>query len=124
MESNLTKEQIAKHVELVEELCIEKSVIDREALQGIVEILKTCENNKLSFSDKEDDGENFCINVFDENGEDCNYLVDDVELIGKNTIILRAEGKDFYLWETDKSILELYRYMVDEINFEYQQSSK
>ena len=41
MESNLTKEQIAKHIELSQELCIEKSAIDLKALQGMGEILKT-----------------------------------------------------------------------------------
>ncbi len=124
MESNLTKEQIAKHIELSQELCIEKSAIDLKALQGIVEILKTCKNNRLGFSDKEDDDENFSINVPNENGEVCNYLVDDVELIGKNVIILRAEGKDFQLWETDKSATELYSYIVDEIEFDFNNNQK
>lgn len=124
MESNLTKEQITKHIEQSQELCKQKTVIDLTALRNIKEILKTCENNRLGFSDKEDDDENFCINIVDCCGTSECLLVDDVQLMPNDVIVLHAEGKEYNLWETDKSATDLYVYMMDEIEFEHNNSNE
>lgn len=122
MEYNLTKKQIDEHVRCAHDLCEKKTAIDMAALNGIKKILKACENHILAFSDKEDDDENFSINVFTDWGEEVNLLVDDVRM-KNNTIILRAEGNDYNIWETDKSATDVYQYMVDEIEFDLELES-
>lgn len=117
-ESNLTIEQIRERSEQVKALKQQQTAIDMAALGIIKSILETCENRRLSFSDKEDDDENFTINVFDDFGIKNNYLVDDIRLEKKGVVVLHAENEDYRIWETDKTYTEICQYMLDEIEFE------
>ena len=117
-ESNLTIEQIRERSEQVKALKQQQTAIDMAALGIIKSILETCENRCLSFSDKEDDDENFIINVIDDFGIANNYLVDDIRLEKNGVVVLHAENEDYQIWETDRTYTEICQYMLDEIEFE------
>lgn len=123
-ESNMTLNDIRKHSEQAKKLCEQKTAIDMAAMESIKEVLKTCENHTLSFSDKEDDDENFTINVPTDYGEMENLLVDSIRMEKNDAILLNADGRDFWIWETDKSATEIYQYMMDEIEFEFINNQK
>lgn len=120
-ESKMTLNEIKKHSEQAKKLCKQKTAIDMAAMESIKEVLRTCEKHRLGFSDKEDDDENFTINVVNEFGIEGNYLVDDIRLEKNNEILLRVIDEDYWIWETDKSATEIYQYMMDEIEFEFNQ---
>lgn len=120
-ESKMTLNEIRKHSEQAKKLCEQKTAIDMAAMKNIKEVLKSCENHRLGFSDKEDDDENFTINVPDGFCADTNYLVDDIRLEKNGVILLHANNEDYQIWETDKSATEVYQYMMDEIEFEFNQ---
>lgn len=124
MESNMNRKQIMLHLAEAHNLCKEKTAIDLKSLKAIKNVLKTCENNTLGFSDKEDDDENFTINVPTDYGEMENLLVDTIRMEKNGAILLNADGRDFWIWETDKSTTEIYSYMMEEIEFEFINNQK
>ena len=124
MESNMNREQILLRLAEAHNLCEEKTAIDLKSLKAIKEVLETCENNTLGFSDKEDDDENFTINIPTDYGEMENLLVDTIRIEKNGAILLNADGRDFWIWETDKSTTEVYSYMMEEIEFEFINNQK
>lgn len=120
-ESNMTLNEIRKHSEQARKLCEQKTAIDMAAMKNIKKVLKTCENHTLSFSDKEDDDENFTINVPILDGEMKKLFVDDIRLEKNDAIFLRVIDEDYWICETDKSATEIYQYMMDEIEFKFNQ---
>lgn len=124
MNSNLKRDEITTFVGHAQRLCEQKHEADMKALNYIKLVLRTCKDNTLGFSDKEDDDENFTINVPTDYGEMENLLVDTIRMGKNGSVVLNADGRDFQIWETDKSATEVFQYMMDEIEFEYQQSNE
>ena len=124
MESNMNREQILLHLAEAHNLCKEETAINLKALNAIKDVLKTCKNNTLGFSDKDDDDENFTINVPTDYGEMENLLVDTIRMEKNGAIVLNADRRDFFIWETDKSATSIYSCMMDEIEFESSNNQK
>ena len=122
-ESNLKKEEITEFVGHAQRLCEQKHEADMKALNYIKLVLRTCKDNSLGFSDKEDDEENFSINVPRNDGTMENLLVDAIRIDKNGNVFLEAEREKFYIWETDKSATEVFQYMMEEIEFEYEQEN-
>ena len=121
MECNFNRAEIAENVKNARNLCGEKTRIDMEALNAIKNVLKHCENHTFHFSDKEDDDENFTVNIFTDWGEQENHLVDSIRVEDNDAVLINCGGEDYWTWETDKSVTEIYQYMMDEIQFESDQ---
>lgn len=121
MECNFNRAEIAENVKNARNLCGEKTRIDMEALNAIKNVLKHCENHTLHFSDKEDDDENLTIKVADGSSVERKWFVNDIRLEKNGAIFLRVVDEDYWIWETDKSATEIYQYMMDEIEFEFDQ---
>jgi hypothetical protein len=121
MECNFNRAEIAENVKNARHLCGEKTRIDMDALNAIKNVLKHCENHTLHFSDKEDDDENFTVNIFTDWGEQENHLVDSIRVEDNDAVLINCGGEDYWTWETDKSVTEIYQYMMDEIEFEFDQ---
>ena len=124
MDSNLKRDQITAFVGHAQRLCEQKHEADMKALNYIKLVLRTCKDNTLGFSDKEDDDENFTINVPSDYCEMENLLVDHIKMEKNGSVLLNADGRDFQIWETDKSATEIYQYMMDEIEFEFNKSNQ
>ena len=124
MECNFNRAEIAENIKNARNLCGEKTRIDMEALNAIKNVLKHCENHTLHFSDKEDDDENLTIKVADGSSVERKWFVNDIRLEKNGAIFLRVVDEDYWIWETDKSATEIYQYMMDEIEFEFNQSNQ
>lgn len=118
-ESNLKRDEITAFVGHAQRLCEQKHEADMKALNYIKLVLRTCKGNTLGFSDKEDDDDNFTINVYNDNNEQENLLVDHIRMEKNEAVFLNADGRDFWIWETDKTATEIFQYMMDEIEFEF-----
>lgn len=118
-ESNLKRDEITAFVGHAQRLCEQKHEADMKALNYIKLVLRTCKDKTLGFSDKEDDDDNFTINVYNDNNEQENLLVDHIRMEKNEAVFLNADGRDFWIWETDKTATEIFQYMMDEIEFEF-----
>lgn len=119
MDSNLKRDEITAFVGHAQRLCEQKHEADMKALNYIKLVLRTCKDKTLGFSDKEDDDDNFTINVPTDYGEMENLLVDHIKMEKNEAVFLHADGRDFWIWETDKTATEIFQYMMDEIEFEF-----
>ena len=119
MDSNLKRDEITAFVGHAQRLCEQKHEADMKALNYIKLVLRTCKDKTLGFSDKEDDDDNFTINVYNDINEQENLLVDHIKMEKNEAVLLHADGRDFWIWETDKTATEIFQYMMDEIEFEF-----
>lgn len=111
-ESNMNDYQISDLEDVCNGIMAAEWLLDSQANDKIEEILRSCEDNTLHFSDA-DNGDDFSIDV-----DGGNFLVDSVRLEDDSVILYTENGECYHPYEVDVENSSLLTYMVAELKRE------
>lgn len=115
---NLTEEQLSQHVHKLNDLEVRESAIQREALQGIKDILLHCEDNKHYFPISGNEDEDVIVSIPDDDGNMEKMTVESIELVKDDVRITTTNGGNYQLWETDKPNTYFYCDLISDVEFD------
>ncbi len=117
-ESNINEIALANLQGRISILSTGLDVIKTKCLEMITEILDTCKDKTLTFSDKDDDDDNFSVNVLVDGNEE-NVMVRNVHIGDGGLICVTTEDdRDWFIREVHVDYDDLIKYMLDEIKHE------
>ena len=117
-ESNINEVALANFQGRISILSTGLDVIRTKCLEMVKEILNTCKDKTLTFSSKDDDDDNFSVNVLVDNKEE-NIPVRNVHIGDGGLVFIKTEDdRDWYFYEVHVDYDDLVKYMLDEIKYE------
>lgn len=117
-ESNINEVALANLQGRISILSTGLDVIKTKCLDIVKEILNTCKDKTLTFSDKDDDDDNFSVNVLVD-GKEENVMVRNVHIGDCGLVFIKTEDdRDWYFYEVHVDYDDLVKYMLDEIKHE------
>jgi hypothetical protein len=115
-ESTMTEEQINAMEETLVSIRHSENLVTNTAAEKVMQILRTCTDNKLSFTDDEQGDDLTCNVAVSEMNE--TRLVNSVRICA-NSIVLQDDcGEDWHPWEVDVPYSVLLGYMISELKRE------
>lgn len=114
----LTEKQLGKHAHKLNDLEVREGAIQKEALQGIKDILRHCEDNKHHFPITDDEDEDVIVNIADDDGNMEKMTVESIELTKNDVRITTTNGGNYHLWETDKTNIYFYCNLISDVEFD------
>jgi len=122
MDSNMTIEQRNAVSAKSQKLCEESARINLLAFEEIKNILKTCKDNRLGFTDDEND-DNFIITMPDIDGTPTVYLVDEIKMTpGGEVWVVDETKQEWHIWEIGTPATIILDYIVEELQRELQET--
>lgn len=114
----LTEEQLSQHAHKLNDLEVREGAIQREALNGIKDILRHCEDNKHYFPITDDEDEDVIVSIPDDDGNMEKMTVESIELTKDDVRITTTNGGKYHLWETDKPNTYFYCDLISDVEFD------